>query len=365
MLMFQTEFQDAYFLAELPEIRVVNSTEKVNVSITVSEVRVGSPQTQILNTSYFAYQNAVTIRDIKDIVGTYMYDSEAMINLHILISNGTDPNISKSFMVIYCQQRIGGSSAEVFLARHFLTTNIARFMVQSAKEKLWFYIAPRIAQNAYTLTATYSATVEYPDGTTDILIADVSWRSTGGLTNIEVSAAKVLGYFDLPAGTKLLCVSINFDGRRCTLYIAPYKNIRQFMFLNAFNVYETVALPMTTTRKMETDSSTAVCNDIHYQYDIKHKRTYEQQTCGLLLKQAEWLEQLLTSSDIRYCTGPVDDPTTLPRILIVDYDYSLGDEPGELNSIKFEWEFADARQATLVVGGSTNIFTEEFSKQFA
>ena len=163
---------------------------------------------------------------------------------------------------------------------------------------------------------------------------------------------------------RLLSIDVRFSNRRMMFYVLHNDNLKIFTFRNSFNVEETLVLPMSTTRKLETESSLAVCGAMQYQYDIEHKRSFVQETGGLLLRQAEWIEQFLTSSEVRYVRDPKGTVSDQPLILIVDYDYELSDELGEWKSLKFEWQFANKRES-LTTLDKDGIFTEQFTNAFA
>ena len=59
--------------------------------------------------------------------------------------------------------------------------------------------------------------------------------------------------------------------------------------------------------------------------------------------------------------------TDLPRVLITDFTCEISDKDGELNTVKFTYQFADRRtwlQTDYLIINSERIFTEPYGPAF-
>ena len=98
------------------------------------------------------------------------------------------------------------------------------------------------------------------------------------------------------------------------------------------------------------------------------------ETSGLTYEQAQWIEQLFYSHDVRM--GKLDDEmepwdidfTLLPKVLITDFTCEIDDSDGELNTVKFTYQFADRRtwlQTDYLTVDHDRIFTEQYDPTFS
>ena len=147
-------------------------------------------------------------------------------------------------------------------------------------------------------------------------------------------------------------------------------------FCNACNCYELCAPPAVTTRKPKVDRSIAVTNRISTFYNQQNEKEYEVETSGLTVEQAKWIEQLFYSHDVRLATKRTDyeddggqnyNPQYMPIVLITDFTCEIHDRDGELNSVKFTYQYSDRRpylpQEYLSVDNE-KIFSAEYNPAF-
>ncbi len=123
-------------------------------------------------------------------------------------------------------------------------------------------------------------------------------------------------------------------------------------FRNAFNVYERCDLQAVTTHKPKSDRSIAVTHRLSTFYNQQNEKQYEVETAGLTMEQARWIEQLFYSHDVRMATRRTDfseddfgnyNPQYMPIVLITDFTCEIHDEDGELNTVKFTYQYQDRR----------------------
>ena len=93
----------------------------------------------------------------------------------------------------------------------------------------------------------------------------------------------------------------------------------------------------------------------------------------LTYEQAQWIEQLFYSHDVRMGTRYGQEPgevvpQLLPKILITDFTCEIDDADGELNTVKFTYQFADRRtwlQTDYLTVDHDRIFTEQYDPTFS
>ena len=138
------------------------------------------------------------------------------------------------------------------------------------------------------------------------------------------------------------------------------------MFLNAFNAFETAHIVGETTTKSKTESSLAVGLNQSYQYDMKIEKTYETETAALTEQELKWFDQILSSRYVRlvdFSNGEENPLADGVVILITDSTCEVNDGDGELQRVKFTWQFMD-NAPDLGIGyvpvDTTDIFTDEY-----
>ena len=96
------------------------------------------------------------------------------------------------------------------------------------------------------------------------------------------------------------------------------------------------------------------------------------ESAGLTMEQARWIEQLFYSHDVRMATRRTDfsqayNPIGMPIVLITDPTCEISDADGELNTVKFTYQYQDRRTylpTDYLSVDHDRIFTEEFDPAF-
>lgn len=138
------------------------------------------------------------------------------------------------------------------------------------------------------------------------------------------------------------------------------------MFLNAFNAFETVHIVGKTTVKSKIESSLAVGLNQSYQYDMRFEKTYETETAALTEQELKWFDQILSSRYVRLVdfSNSEENPFADGAILLItDSTCEVDDGDGELQRVKFSWQFTE-NDPELGIGyvpvSTTDIFTDEY-----
>ena len=352
---------------------IFNAGEASKVSVTLKEV-FSSDKESFFSASYITPPNGqVIVYEVASILENRLEQNGKSNMLVECSAQGDSLNdvCTFQFRAFYCKRFLPIRFAD-FDKKRFLTTALSRLTTKDAIEYLHVYNTPQSGGSNVSynpLRYTLTALIKTEDGTIQ------NWGSSypvgNELITKQYSYERILATIPtIPANCQFVGYKIRIgSGPEYSFYFTDRKPARMFYFLNCFNVYELAIIPSGTNLKLETKYSTAICAETTSQYDVEHSRSYESQSSALLITQAAWLTQFLTSPDIRLYTGnEEDDFGDMPKVLIKDYDIELSDEPGQVNSFKFEWQFANEREMLNPLDGfesPSRIFTEQFSNTFA
>jgi hypothetical protein len=175
---------------------------------------------------------------------------------------------------------------------------------------------------------------------------------------LEITYEVLMGIVESPADGRprdkitVHAYSIHAGLRAFTYYVQRHEPSLSLYFRNAYNVYELCALQAVTTHKPKVDRSIAVTHRLSTFYNQQNEKQYEVETSGLTMEQARWIEQLFYSHDVRMATVLTDfedenygsyNPQYMPIILITDFTCEIHDRDGELNNVKFTYQYQDRR----------------------
>lgn len=370
MALSVTTLDSAYFTSQVPDITISTSLSSAMFILKriIHTMYNGDTYDSVFSTSYYVVNGEVTVSDIRSIIENYMLTNDlAVAEFEIEVRSGTD-NSTQSITVVYCKQVTQGLSAEYFLTNHFLSSESQRFITPDAEIPLQYYFPH--TEYDYTpghyriVTFTYRIVLRLADGTLETYTSTSGGRSNWGMKTLNVKLSNIRSMVSSYGVCDILSFSIIVSGRRATFYVDNRHSQRQFYFRNAFNVWELAIIPASQKTLTETESSMALCGDTFIPYDIEHKRTFEVQTAPLLLSHAKWMEQLVTSREIRVKDTSGTPLAQLPQILIVDYTFEVDDAPGAINTFNFTWKYANQRSYINLSHVTAGIFSEQFTEQF-
>ena len=369
-LSFSTQLNSAYFTSEIPDVTI--ATTSTYVDFTIARLRHDTHDTfyGIFTTRYYAVNGVVSVLDIHTILENYLQvQQKSAADFCFFVETDTE-RLRHNMTIVFCKSIPQGLSASEMIQRHFFTSVYQRFITPDAVVPLYYYIPynPSLATPGSYRVVTYKwrIVILLENGHTETVTQVVRGRAAGwGLQRYDLSLPIVIDLVGSSHGNfTVVSFSVDISDRRTTFYVDRRHSQRQFYFRNAFNVWELAIIPASQKSKVESESSMALCGDTFIPYDIQHTRTFEVQTASLLLAQARWFEQLVTSPEIRIrdiAGTAIDD---LPQILIVDYDYEIDDAPGAVNAFRFTWKYADKRSYINLSYITAGVFSEQFTPQF-
>lgn len=353
---------DTCYTCQLQRIVAKSSTGQIQLSVSHIAQDVTEARTLIFSSIYTVYKGELTIHDMGSLIETFMQQQfMAVEKIAIKAARINSPDIDEHILtVVYCKQQKTNIPANLLLTDHFLTNRIQRITCRSAVEMLPLNM-PRHSVGGYNMYSyDLKATYLLPDQSVGTYTKTISGRTGQGVISLNVSPSAIeqsISRF-LPANAKLVAYTIRMGQRTISFYITDFTNCFSFIYRNAYNCQEFLTIPIQFTETLSSKSSLAQCRDTLQQYDIQHARTYKVQTAIQTLADARLLEEFLTSFNVQLQIG-----SFYHRILITDYTFELSDNPGTANSIKFEFRFADTRQA-LKLDEYTRIFSPEYTEPF-
>ena len=357
-------------------IRLSSQIDDLPIAVdgTFVDVQIEAPYGQlVLSERYYAYNGSVSLYDIGSLIEAYMRSSGytyADFTFKLLnASGGTDDTLTLS--VLYCDRYTVCTDVPTFLKENFLTTldhrriapddTLSLFFFASQGETLSYEVVVRWRMVGYEKINLHKITLKQDEMVASSSVmqfncAQPSWKlALSKIHSLSVNEIEIVGY------------TLFIGKRSVTCYVdRSMSQYNCFMFRNAFNVWDVLTLPTTTTAKTEVERSTAVVNSTSSFYNQQVVKTYEVECGPLTSDEAEWIDQLLTSYEVRrMVANAVDDtePWMLEEVLITDSDCEISDSD-EPNTVKFTWRYADNRpEVRLSI--SKGIFSNSFDNVYS
>ena len=362
MVTLQTQIPQLLFSSQFPDLAFATSDDSE------AAVSLHAGNTEIFQATHIPYGRVINVHDLRSVIEYYMRQHNLTLEaFQLRVTHIQTTAVAASFKVVYLEQHFTGDTAE-FLRNNFLTTMAGKLMSPKTTEYLHFFseafaqevIKYRVVARVYDdEPRTFQKTVQPSVGTSDAI------RTITVTHDVMVDAVTSNGW-NAEAVTVLAC-SVQVGARVFTYYVQDCEPNLTLYFRNAFNRFECCALNAVTTQKPKVERSIAVTNRVSSFYNQQNEKQYEVETAGLTMEQARWIEQLFYSHDVRMDIGETANPQLMPIVLINDTTCEVSDEDGELNSVKFTYQYQDRRtwlQTDYLSVDHERVFTEEFDPSF-
>lgn len=317
-----------------------------------------------------AIDGVATFYNIRELIEAELEEtskSMAFVSVEAFDETGTSKLRSEFYAVYLKHQFLGPFSA--FLKRNFLSTRKSKKLAYNASERLTYIVADGESPS-FILRITYVSTSgAVRTGTTtmtDITVSSESGKAICGEYDFDYTIAEFYAGDFADYGGKVLAMSIQLGERYYSIYFMDFPYTMTLMFLNAFNAFETVHIVGKTTVKSKIESSLAVGLNQSYQYDMRFEKTYETETAALTEQELKWFDQILSSRYVRLVdfSNSEENPFADGAILLItDSTCEVDDGDGELQRVKFSWQFTE-NDPELGIGyvpvSTTDIFTDEY-----
>ena len=364
MITLSTQIPQLLFSSAIPDLAInTDGDGEVEIALT-------SDGSEVFSASYFPYNRQIKVFDLRSVVEMYMRENDSsLMDFAISATASSVTHQLCSFKVVYLEHRFDGDIAE-FLRNNSLTNTSSKRTSEKAVEHLHFFLdAGEQTSIRYEIVTRQGE--EEPRLT--VIKQQMVVPQTATIIMVEVSCLAIREMASLDEDTKLLAYSVHIGQRAFTYYVSQHEPQVMLYFRNAFNRFECCQLEAVTTQIAESDRSIAVTNRISTFYNQRNEKKYQVETAGLTYEQAQWIEQLFYSHDVRMGTRYGQEPgevvpQLLPKILITDFTCEIDDADGELNTVKFTYQFADRRtwlQTDYLTVDHDRIFTEQYDPTFS
>lgn len=348
------------YTSDFADALVINSNA---ASVTVE---VSDESGHVLHTStYYPYADRIEFPDFASLIENYMLQKTMCCGRFSIKMTEPLASITHKIFLIYSSKRVNDITAQNFYKQSFLTTYTSRQTTPDAFELLPLIVnhLPGTKKIIVEVIGTYLL----PDGTLARAMDQTQYTYSSYFSSLTVSPYSIdkqLKTANPSISGRLVMYTIQVENRRCTYFITDAQVTRTFLFRNAFNCLETLNIFTSTTKKLESSFSTAVCGDRLTHYNVEHTQSFEEQTSSLLLQQTDWLQEFLTSPHIQLHRS-TNTSSGNTEVLIKSYTFEPSNAPGDsANTLKFEWQFS-SRRGYHALNHSTRIFTEQFTSHFA
>ena len=359
-----TQIPQLLFSSAIPDLAInTDGDGEVEIALT-------SAGATVFTASHFPYNRQIKVFDLRSVVEMFMREQgSAMKDFMVTATANEVTHQLCSFKVIYLEHRFDGDISE-FLRNNFLTNTSSKMTSENALERLTLYLDANQSERVRYEIVTQR---EGEEAQLTVCTENIYSYANPKLVEVSISCEVIRRMANIDQATKLLAVSIHVGERAFTYYVSQREPQIRMFFRNAFNVFECCELEAVTTQIAESERSIAVTNRISTFYNQRNEKKYEVETSGLTYEQAQWIEQLFYSHDVRM--GKLDeemepwdsDFTLLPKVLITDFTCEIDDSDGELNTVKFTYQFADRRtwlQTDYLTVDHDRIFTEQYDPTF-
>ena len=359
-----TNIPQLLFSSAMPDLAIVTGTDGE------VEIALLSGNTDVFTASYFPYYRKIKVFDLRSVVEMYMREqNESLMEFAVTATANEVTHQLCSFKVVYLEHRFDGDITE-FLRNNFLTNTSSKMTSENALERLTLYLDANQSERVRYEIVTQR---EGEDAQLTICTENIYSYANPKLIEISISCEVIREMANIDPSTRLLAVSIHVGERAFTYYVSQREPQIRMFFRNAFNVFECCELEAVTPQIAESERSISVTNRISTFYNQRNEKKYEVESAGLTYEQAQWIEQLFYSHDVRM--GEFDDElepwdvelADLPKVFITDFTCEISDKDGELNTVKFTYQFANRRtwlQTDYLTVDHDRIFTEQYDPTF-
>ena len=368
-----THIDALLFSSQIPDL-VITLTDDNE-----AEVCIESRDTTIFSAVHFPYGRTITIHDLRSVIEYYLRDRNLSLDEFALrVTHADATQTLATFKVLYLEQHFTGDIGE-FLRNNFLTTMAGKLTSPQATEFLNFFIGAGEQEEIH-----YQVVASINGGEPHVfqVVENLSTAQEDRIHKVEITYEVMMGLVENPAQGRprelitIHAYSVHAGARAFTFYVRHDEPTVSLYFRNAYNCYERCDLQAVTTHKPKVDRSIAVTNRISTFYNQQNEKEYEVETSGLTMEQARWIEQLFYSHDVRMATKRTDfeddggqnyNPQYMPIVLITDFTCEIHDRDGELNSVKFTFQYSDRRPllpTDYLSVDHERIFTEPFNPTY-
>lgn len=314
----------------------------------------------------YPYDGRIEIPDVAEAVEEYMRMSGRTYTRFTLIAATETESARVNILVLYCDSRVTADSAPDYTARHCLSTDDTHRIPRGYSPTVAWYGSTADGQTVSVHVSGYDLTAGRPVNCVHNIIGLTPVSGAATLTRLDwptlAASLTHTAAEDDSHQVEVQAFSFNVRGRWHTYYVDPTLHVcTEFVYRNAFNVFESLTVPTQTTVKSEVRSTCAVLNDGRkITVDNRPELTHETDFGPLTLGETRRVHQLARSAEayIRSADG------TLQPIVMTGGTCEYGDRQTEPVNVKLEWEYSH-RRLSLPMPAGLNAFAEQYNPVFA
>lgn len=305
---------------------------------------------EVIKERYYTNDGKVYIRDLASVVSQYMLtDNITWAKVKVIAEtdgHNTD-YVQRVFHAICCSYIIDRREPAEFFSEFFLTLNDVRRLPLEAVVDLW-WVDTALTGDPLVASAVYLG-ADGGQGVCSFEVGSVNAVTDFGIFSRSCSLASLAERVAREAGEEAVVmrqVTFTCGSRSATVYIddSLSDNI-PFLFLNCFNVPESVFLTYSTSEKLKVSKSIASFGVKSIEYDVTPSKEYESAYSALAPADCAMLEQMMRSSLVKRPCFPrhmLDwtDFDSLPQVIVTEFTPEFSDGNEKLGTLKFTWRYA-------------------------
>ena len=347
---------DYSFTSAIPDVFTISDFQGEMVFL---RIYLNRSQYEVFSTTLYAYQNAVSIYDLRSVIESYMEENHLVYcdcTFQIIVDR-VDYSIPE-FKLIYCHAAVNENCRD-FLQSHFLVDSAVRLVPHGWSLDLSYIVFPNETATCSTHLVVQPTSGEEPQV---VDLVDPPIKSTQFQQYaIDLNEEDLLSRIPSSLGScQLLSATIYCGARSFTLFFTSEHHTLWLYFSNSFNCTDAFPITATTKRKLAFSRSTAICCGKSSSYDDQTEIEFESETSALTPSEARQFTTALQSSSLLIISPDYPQGTS---ILVTDIESELSDASNELCHVKFTWKPV-RQQPMLSVSKQPRIFSSTYNRTF-
>lgn len=324
---------------------------------------------RIFSERYWPFNGSFTIWDVSYVFENFMRQTGAIVLNDVTIKAYLRGSLQASapLNVIYCEA-LSESGSSFDFRNNFLTTSQVR---RVAPESTVFFFAYDNESDYYSVAYQYR--IQGDDNT--IYTGKFENLSPEDYDNLKAIRfnQKEIQYKEAKNNPnasywwqiEVVSFTVSFGARSARLVVdKSLSDGNTFYFRNCFNCPDFITLKAVTKSKTEVTRSLAKFGARAVFYDQINEKNYDVESAPLLKSEADFIDQLISSTEVYKIIPQSDDNFMAQLILITDSNCEISDDDN-LDAVKYTWRYADNRLHRNIQADSLlRIFTYQFNNSF-
>ena len=356
LMTFNYNPTDYSFTSAIPDVFTISDFQGEMLFL---RIYLNRSQYEVFSTTLYAYQNAVSIYDLRSVIESYMEENHLVYcdcTFQIIVDR-VDYSIPE-FKLIYCHAAVNANCRN-FLQSHFLVNSNVRLVPHGWSLDLSYIVFPDESATCSTHLVVQPASGEEPQ-VIDLVDPPIT-SAQFQLCTIDLNEEDLLARIPSSLGLcQLLSATIYYGERSFTIFFTDETPTLTLYYFNTFNCTDIFPLTAVTKRKLAFSRSTAICCGKSSSYDDQTEVEFESESSSLTPSEARQLTTALQSSSL-FIVSP--DYPQGSSILVTDIESELSDASNELCHVKFTWKPV-RQQPTLSATKHIHIFNSTYNHTF-